>query len=139
MPKANGKVQLCLDPARSNKVLIRPVHRGPTLNDILVRLAGVKYLKLIDASSGYHNLKLDEPSSYLTTVSFPFAKYRYRRLPLGLAPASDMLQRRIDKLFNELPYVFCITDDVLIAGFNKLDGDNDETVDKVIKYAGMPT
>ena len=26
--KANSKVQLCLDPARLNKVLIRPVHRG---------------------------------------------------------------------------------------------------------------
>ena len=35
VPKANGKVRLCLDPARLNEVLIRPFHRGPTLNDIL--------------------------------------------------------------------------------------------------------
>ena len=34
VPKVNGKVRLCLDPARLNKSLIRPVHRGPTLNDI---------------------------------------------------------------------------------------------------------
>ena len=48
--KANVKVQLCLGPARLNKVLIRPVHRGPTLNDILPRLAAcVKYITLIDA------------------------------------------------------------------------------------------
>ena len=33
--KANGKVRLCLDPAWLNQVLITPVHRGPTLNDIL--------------------------------------------------------------------------------------------------------
>ena len=50
--KDNGKVQLCMDPARLNKVLIRPAHRDPTLNDILQGLADVKYLTLIDANSG---------------------------------------------------------------------------------------
>ena len=33
VPKANGKVRFCLDTARLNQVLIRPVHRGPTLTD----------------------------------------------------------------------------------------------------------
>ena len=60
--KANGKVWLCLDSARFNKVLIRLGHRGPTLNDILPRLTGVKYLTLINASMGYHNLKVNEQS-----------------------------------------------------------------------------
>ena len=60
VPKVNGKALLCLDPGGLNKVLIRPVHRGLTLNDILIRLAGIKYLTLNDVSSGYHNLKLEE-------------------------------------------------------------------------------
>ena len=38
VPKANSKVRLCLDPARLNQALIRPIHRGPTLNDILLSL-----------------------------------------------------------------------------------------------------
>ena len=45
---------------------------GPTLNDILPRLAGIRYLTLIETSSGYHNLKPDQESSYLTTFSCPF-------------------------------------------------------------------
>ena len=77
VPKANGKVRLCLDPARLNQVLIRPVHRGPTLNHILPRLNNVKYMSIIEASSGYHNLKLDEKSLYLTIFTFPFGRYRY--------------------------------------------------------------
>ena len=60
VPKANGKVLLCLDPAQLNQALIRPIHRGPTLNDILPKLNNVKYMSIIDTSSGYHNLKLDE-------------------------------------------------------------------------------
>ena len=67
VPEANGKVRLCLDLACLNQALIRPMHRGPTLNNILPKLNNVKYLSIIDASSGYHNLKLDEKSLFLTT------------------------------------------------------------------------
>ena len=75
--KANGKVRSCLVPVRLNQALFRPVHRGPTLNDILPRLNNVKYMSIIDPSSGYHNLKLDEKSSYLTTFACPFGQYQY--------------------------------------------------------------
>ena len=34
IPRPNGKVKLCLDPARLNQALIRPVHMGPTHHDI---------------------------------------------------------------------------------------------------------
>ena len=78
VPEANGKVRLCLDPARLCEALIRPVHRGPTLNDILPKLYNVKYMSIIDATSGNHNLKLDEKSSYLTTSACPFGRYRYK-------------------------------------------------------------
>ena len=39
------------------EVLVNPIHRGPTLNDISPRLAGVKYLTLIDTSLGIPQLK----------------------------------------------------------------------------------
>ena len=71
-------VGLCLDPVRLNQVLIRPVHRGPTLNDILPRLNNVTYMSIIDASSGYHNLKLDEKLSYITTFACPLGWYWYK-------------------------------------------------------------
>ena len=41
----------------------------------------VSYLSIIDGSSGYHNLKLDE-KSYLTTFACQFGRYRYKQLPL---------------------------------------------------------
>ena len=48
---------------------MQPVHKGPILNDIFSKLKNVKYLSLIDAISGYHNLKLGKQSSYLTKLS----------------------------------------------------------------------
>ena len=103
VPKANGKVWLCLDPARLNKVLIRPIHRGPTLNDILLRLAGVKYLTLINAYLGYDNLHLDEQSSYLTIFSCLFGRYRYIWLPFGVMQGDGMFQEKIDSSLMRCP------------------------------------
>ena len=75
VPNANFKVRLCLDLVRLNQELIRPIHRGPTLNDILPKLNNVQYMSIIDASSGYHNLWLATKSSYLTTFACPFGRY----------------------------------------------------------------
>ena len=63
--KPNGNIRLCLDPPKLNKALIRSIYRGPTLDDIIPRLAGMKYIMSIDVSTGYHNLKLDDKLSYL--------------------------------------------------------------------------
>ena len=104
-----------------------------TLNNILPRLAGVKYLTLIDANSYYHNIKFDEQSSYLTTSSCPFGRYGYIRLLFRGASTGDMFQRRIDKLFHRVPNVFGIADDILIVGFDDFGKDHDETVSKVLE------
>ena len=78
VPKANGKVRLCLDPVRLNQALIRPLHKGPTLYDIVPRLNNVIYMLIIDTSSGYHNLKVDEKSLYLATSACPFGRCWYK-------------------------------------------------------------
>ena len=78
VPKLTGKVWFCSDPARLSPTLIWPVHRSPTLNDIFPKLTNIKYLPPIDASSKYHNLKIDEWLSYLTIFAWQFRRYRYK-------------------------------------------------------------
>ena len=101
VPKVNCKVRLCLDQVRNNKskAPIRPVHRGPTFNDVLPRLASIKYLTLINSTSGYHNLKLDERPSYLGRFSCPLGRYIYIRIPFRAVPVGDMFQKKIDELY----------------------------------------
>ena len=106
VPKVNGKVRLCLDPARIDQALIRPVHRGPMLNDILPKPNNVQYTSIIDMSSGYHNLKLDEKSSYLTTFACPFGWYQDKCLPFRAAPVSNMFQHKIDEISSDMPNMF---------------------------------
>ena len=119
VPKANGKVRLFLDPAKLNQALIRLIHRGPTLNDIIPRLNNVQYMSIIDASSGYHNLRLDTQSSYLTTFACQFGRYRYKCLPFGAVLVGNMFQHKTDKICNDMPNVFGIADDILVIGYDK--------------------
>ena len=113
---------------------IRPIHRGPMLNDILLKLNIVQYMSIINENSGYHNLKLDKQSLYLTTFACPFGRYRYKQLSFGAAPAGDMFQCKIDKMFNDMPNVFGIADDILLIGYDKDEADHDEAVYKVLKW-----
>ena len=119
-----------------NKALKRTVHRGPTLNDIIPRLAGVKYLTLTDASSGYHNLKLDEQSSCLSTFSCPFGRYRYILLPFRVVPVGDMFQK-IDEI-SGMPNAFSTADDILIADFDEQGMEHNAMLDKICRICRQP-
>ena len=131
--KQNGKIGLCLDPVRLNEALIRPVHRGPTLNDIFPKPNNAKYLFLTDVSSGYHNLKLDKSSSYLTPFACQFGRYKYKRLPCGAAPTGDMFHRKIDKTFKDIPNILGIADDILVVGYDSDCKDHNDALQKVLQ------
>ena len=61
-------------PIQIYRALIRLIYRGTTLKDILPNLNNMQYMSIIDANSGYHNLKLDKQLSYLTTFACPFGR-----------------------------------------------------------------
>ena len=90
--KSNGTLRLCLDPKDLNHAIKRPHHRTPTLDDILPKLSGAKYFSIVDARSGYWNIKLDHESSLYTTFNSPHGRYRFLRLPFGLICAQDIFQ-----------------------------------------------
>ena len=103
------------------------------LNNILLKLNNVQYMSIIDVSSGYHNLKLDEKSSYLTTFACPFGWYWYKCLPFRAAPAGNMFQCKIDEFFSDMPNMFGIMDDILVIGYDKDGVDHDAAVHKVLQ------
>ena len=88
----------------------------------------------MDVSSGYHNLKLDEKSSYLTMFTCPFGWYLYKHLPFGAALASNMFQCKIDQIFSDMPNIFGMTDDILVIGYDKDGADHEAAVHKVLQW-----
>ena len=83
-------------------------------------------------SSGYHNLRLDEESKYLMIFACQSEKYRYKQLPFGAVPAGNIFLQKIDEIFNDMPSVFGIADDIIVVGYKDDGRDHDETVQKVL-------
>ena len=117
--KPNGDLHACLDPGDLNKAIKRPYYPVPTLNDVTSELAGAKHFSVLDARSGYWQIKLSDTSSRLTTFNTPFGRFRYLRMPFGVNSAQDIFQRRVDATYENLPGVTGIKDDVLVAGSMK--------------------
>ena len=114
-------------PSKAKSSTHKACTQRATPNNILPKLNNAQYLCLIDASSGYHNLMLDEKSC-LTTFACQFGRYRYKTLPFGAAPAGDMFQRHMDEIFKDLPNVFGTADDILVVGYKGDGKDHDKTI-----------
>ena len=111
--KPDGSVRVCLDPKDLNKALRRPKYQIPTLDEVLPDLAKAKIFSVLDAKEGFHQVRLDEESSYATTFWTPFGRYRYLRMPMGISTASEEFQRRQIEAYEGLEGVKVIADDTL--------------------------
>ena len=78
-----GKLRICIDPRDLNKAIQRPKYPMPSVDEVLPKLAKARLFSVLDAKDGFHQVKLDESSSFLTTFWTPFGRYRYLRLPQG--------------------------------------------------------
>ena len=88
---------------------------------------------LSGGSSGNHNFKFDENSSFLTIFSCPFGRHRYVGISIRAAPAGDMLQKKIDTLLSGITNPFGFADAILIVGFDEQGKDQSETLGKVLQ------
>ena len=63
----------------------------------------------------------------------PFDRYQYKGLPLRAAPVGNMFQQKIDEVFNDMPNVFGIPDDILVIGYNEDGTGHDKAVYNVLR------
>lgn len=125
------KVRICLDPSDLNRVLCREHFPMATLEDIAQRLHGAKVFSTLDARSGFWQIKLDERSSYLCTMSTPYGRYRFLRMPFGISTAPEIFQRSMQQLLGDLPNTAVVMDDILVWG--KTREDRDKALTQLLK------
>ena len=131
--KADGDLRTCLNPTHLNKAIRRDHYRTPTLDEITHELAGSTRFTKVDGSSSYHCIVLDYESSLLTTFNTHRGRFRFVRLPFGLACAQDIFQRMMDQLLGQCEGVIGIADDIIIHG--KDDEEHDRRLHKFMKVA----
>ena len=114
--KPNCDIRACLDPTDLNKALLREYHSIPIVDEIMPEQNGSDLFTKLDLKDGYRHVKLDKDSSYLTTFSTPYSKFRYERLPFGLCVSQDIFPYKIDKTYGTCERTIGISDDISFHG-----------------------
>ena len=132
VPKANkGEIRLTVDMRAPNKAIQRERHVIPTVDDITAVLSGSTVFSKLDLNAGYHQLKLDESSRYITTFSTHLGLFRYKRLNFGISCASEIFQNTIADVLGGIPGVINVSDDILVYG--KTQSEHDHALQLVLQ------
>ena len=113
--KPNKDVRLCLDPRDLNKSILREHYPVKTMEEVAAKVNNAKMYSVLDASNEYWQIKLSKDSQKYTTFNTPFGRYKYLRLPFGIKSSSEVFQRTVSQIIENLDGCEVI-DDILIWG-----------------------
>lgn len=115
--KKNNQVRICGD----FKVTINPdleVDRYPLprIDDIFSALQKGDTFTKLDFSQAFLQIRLDDESKKLCTISTHKGLFVYNRVPFGVASAPGIFQRIIEQIILGIPGVVAFLDDILVTG-----------------------
>ena len=114
VPKKDGTVRFVTDFRKLNSMIKRNPYPIPHIRDMLLKVSNFQYATSLDLVMGFYNITLSEDSKEICTITTPWGKYSYNRLPMGVCIAPDVFQEKMNNLFNELESVRCYIDDLLV-------------------------
>jgi hypothetical protein len=88
---------------------------------VLQEFEGFTFETALDLNMGYYTIRLDPDASKICTIIFPWGKYSYLRLPMGIAGSPDIFQAKMSELMVALEFVRTYLDDLLCITKASLD------------------
>jgi hypothetical protein len=104
-----------------NKRLIRKPFPIPKISTVLQESEGFTFAMALDLNMGYFTIRLDHDASRICTIIFPWGKYSYKRLQMGIAGSPDIFQSKMLELMEDLEYVRAYLDDLLCISRSSLE------------------
>ena len=104
-----------------NKQLVRKPFPIPKISTVLQELEGFTFATALDLNMGYYTIRLDPDASKICTIIFPWGKYSYLRLLVGIAGSLDIFQAKMPKLMVALEFLRTYLDDLLCITETSLD------------------
>ena len=95
VPKANGKLRMCVDYNDLNKACPNNPFLLPRIDQVVDSTAGCVLLSFLDYYSGYHQIALKESDQEKTSFMTPFEAYCYNTMTFGLKNAGATYPKAI--------------------------------------------
>ena len=114
VPKGDGGKCLVIDYRALNKVTRKFTWPMPKVEDIFSKLNGTTYFTTLDLRAGYHHTPLDKPSIQKTAFNLTFGKFKYMKVPFGLAQAPAYFQELMTGILKDFPFAIAYLDDIII-------------------------
>ena len=131
IPKKDGRVRFISDFRELNKRIRRKPYPIPNIQEMLLNLEGFQYATSLDLNMGYYHLELSARSKEMCTIVFPFGKYEYQRIPMGLCNSPDIFQEKMSELMEGLEFALTYLDDLLCITKGTFD-DHLEKLERVL-------
>ena len=101
------------------------------VEDIFSKLNGATYFTTLDLQAGYHHTPLDKPSIPKTAFNSPFGKYKYVKVPFGLAQAPAYFHELMTGILKDFSFAIAYLHDIII--FSKTPQEHLSHIRKVFK------
>jgi dihydroorotate dehydrogenase len=111
IPKKNGTIRVVTDFRNLNLLLKPHSFPIPKIGDMVRSMEGFTFASALDLNMGYYHIKLNADDQKLYTIVFPWGKYKYKRLPMGIKIAPDVFQNIMSKLVQDMEYNETYLDD----------------------------
>lgn len=119
--KKQGTPRVLSDFRQVNKRIKRNPYPIPKISSVLQEMEGFTFATQLDLNMGYYTIRLDPDAQKICTIIFPWGKYSYLRLPMGISCAPDIFQEKMSTLMETLEYVKTYIDDLLVITKSDFD------------------
>jgi hypothetical protein len=132
IPKKDKIVRFLSDFWEVNKRLVRKPFPIPKIHTVVQEIEGFFFATALDLNMGYYTIRLDPDASKICTIIFPWRKYSYEQLPIGIAGSPDIFQGKMLELMEFLAYERAYLDDLLCISMLSLE-DHLEKLEEVLR------
>jgi hypothetical protein len=105
----------------ANKRLVWKLFQIPKIHMVLQELEGFAFATVLDFNMGPYTIQLDPDASKIWTIIFPWEKYSYKQLLMGIAGSPEIFQSKFSELMESLENVQAQLDDLLCISRNSLE------------------